>query len=98
MRLDDNLKAGVIGLGVGLRHAEFYADHPSISLIGVCDSSSQQLSEVSEKIKGTKVYSSAEDIIDDEKIDIISICSFDNFHAKHVVRCIEKKKHVFGSP
>ena len=95
MQLGDNLKAGVIGLGVGLRHAELYADHPNISLAGVCDSASEQLSNVADKIEGTKVYSSADEIIDDEQIDIISICSFDNFHAQQVVRCIERKKHVF---
>ena len=58
MQLGDNLKAGVIGLGVGLGMELLRMNHPNISLAGVYDSASEQLSNVADKIEGAKVYSS----------------------------------------
>ncbi len=92
------LKVGLIGAGyVGRTHIEVYK---LISLMydvkvwGVCDIREEKAIKAA-KIHGAKVYSSAEEMINDEEIDVIDICVPTYLHFEYAKKSILKGKKVF---
>jgi len=89
------LKAGVIGLGVGQRHAETYHEHSFCSELSLCDLSEDRLRSVGKEYPDSKLCTDADEILEDDDIGIVSIASYDNFHYEQIVKAIENDKHVF---
>jgi predicted dehydrogenase len=48
-----------------------------------------------EKYPALKLTSSADEVLEDPEIDVVSIASFDNYHYPQVVKAIKNGKHVF---
>jgi predicted dehydrogenase len=89
------VKAGVIGLGVGEQHAHAYVEHPQVELAALCDIDEERLRAVGAKHPGARLTTSADDLLDDPSIDLVSICSYDSFHHQQVTQALEAGKHVF---
>jgi predicted dehydrogenase len=89
------LNAAIIGLGVGQRHIKGYLSDSRCKLAAICDHDSKKLAEVGRGYPDIRQCSNADDILADPSIDIISIASYDNFHAKQVLAAIEAGKHIF---
>lgn len=89
------LRAAVIGLGVGEAHAAGYGAHPDCEVAALCDLSGAKLAEAGRRHPGARLTRKAAEILDDPAIDVVSIASFDNFHADQIVRALRNGKHVF---
>ncbi len=89
------LKTAVIGLGVGAQHALAYQAHPNCELVQVCDLDSEKLSWAKNEFPSVSCTSDAEAILTNPNIDLISIASFDQDHAKQILLGIEHDKHLF---
>ena len=89
------LRAAIIGLGVGERHIDGYARCPEVELAALCDFSEAKLKEVGARYPGLHLVKSAEEILDDPCIDVVSIATYDNHHFAQVSRAIRQGKHVF---
>ena len=87
------LNAAVVGMGVGYKHAEAYSKHPKTKFSGFFDF--KDLRNIS-FAKDVKIYKSFNEIIEDESIDIISVASYDNFHANQIIMGIESGKHIMS--
>ena len=88
------LNVGVIGLGVGQRHANVYKNDVRCRLIGIHDLNHKKCENLKSKFPCVKIYRSDNEIINDGNIDLISIASFDNYHFKQVINSLKKNKHV----
>lgn len=88
------LRAAVIGLGVGERHADAYRDHPDCELVALCDREAPVLEQVRPRFPGLHFTTEPDDILDDPGIDLVSIASWDDQHARQVVRALVHGKHV----
>lgn len=89
------LAVGVIGLGVGEQHAQAYHSHPDCELAAICDTDPDRLREVAVRFPGTRETTSAEGILDDPSIDVVSVASWDDAHYRHVSHALRNGKHVF---
>jgi predicted dehydrogenase len=89
------LRAGVIGLGVGERHAEALAHDSHCNLVAICDQDPVRLAQVASKFPQARAVELDTDILDDPRIDLICIASYDNFHFAQTMRALERGKHVF---
>jgi predicted dehydrogenase len=89
------LKAGVIGLGIGERHIIGYLLDSRCKVKTICDFDLSKLQEVGSRYPDCKLTLNAHEILEDPEIDVISIASFDNFHAEYILLAIEYGKHVF---
>ncbi|MFZ6024725.1 MAG: Gfo/Idh/MocA family protein [Bacteroidota bacterium] len=90
------LKVGVIGLGVGEKHAETYLANKNCKLIAVADFDELKLKKFQSKTSDLKYVSvNADTILADPEIDLVSIASFDNFHASQIIAAISAGKHIF---
>ena len=89
------MRAAVIGLGVGEQHAAAYAEHPSVELAALCDIDEARMEEVGAAHPGAQRTTSADEVLADPAIDVVSIASYDSDHHPQVMRALEHGKHVF---
>jgi predicted dehydrogenase len=88
------LKVGIIGLGVGEQHIVGYGSNSACEVVALCDFDESKLDKAKKKYSRVRVTKEANDIIDDPKIDVVSIASYDSHHYKQIVRSLEAGKHV----
>jgi predicted dehydrogenase len=93
--MKNKLNVGVIGLGVGARHAQFLYTNKRVNLITLCDLDYKKINLYKKKFKNCKFTNNPDDIFKNPNIDIVSIASYDNFHAKHILQAIKYNKHFF---
>ena len=89
------LVAGIIGLGVGERHIHGYLSNLRCKLKTICDKDSVKLNQVGERYNQFELTTDPNQILDDPEINIVSIASYDNYHASQVLKAIYSGKHVF---
>lgn len=89
------LRAAVIGLGVGEAHVEAYRSHAGCEVVALCDFNRDRLEEIGRKAPGAALHVSADAILEDPSIDVVSIASYDNYHCEQTVRALTAGKHVF---
>jgi predicted dehydrogenase len=92
---DNLLRAAVIGLGVGERHAFVYDSHSHCRLVTLCDTNENKLKELRVKYPECKLTTNSNDIFSDPTINLVSIASYDTFHAEQVIAAISAGKHIF---
>jgi predicted dehydrogenase len=93
--LNKTLRVGIIGLGVGEAHIAGFELDPRCRVTALCDFDPSKRSVVRAKYKGCRIYSTFDELIADKDIDVVSIASYDNFHAEQLLRCLTEGKHVF---
>ena len=89
------LKVGIIGLGVGEKHIEGYAQDKRCKVVALSDFDANKLAEVGSRYPAISLFADANMVLNDPKINIVSIATFDNFHYEQVIRAINSGKHVF---
>jgi predicted dehydrogenase len=89
------LRAGIIGLGVGERHIAGYRRHADCAVVAVADIDPGKRDTARGNYPDLRVHDSAEALIDDREIDVVSIASYDEDHAAQVLRALSAGKHVF---
>lgn len=93
------LNIGIIGFGyMGKMHAMcyenikfYYNTDLEVNLYAVVTSKTQE--ELPVKFK--KIYSTYEELLMDENVDVIDICSPNYMHAQVLIKAIEKNKHIY---
>ncbi len=89
------LKVGVIGLGVGGRHAAAYKNHPQAEVAVLCDWDGDKLRQVASVYPRAKTAIDARAVIEDTDVEAVSIASYDYYHAEQVISALRAGKHVF---
>ncbi|MFO7612161.1 MAG: Gfo/Idh/MocA family oxidoreductase [Clostridia bacterium] len=89
------LKAGILGCGAicQRRHAKEIAANKNCKLYGVFDPVTER-AELVAGLYGGKVYNSAEELLDDDNIDIVVVCTPNKYHARYTIKALENGKHV----
>lgn len=90
-----SLRVGLIGLGVGEQHGHAFVRHPETELVALCDRDPAKLADVATRLPGCRHHATAEALIDDPEIDVVSIASNDDDHYLQVIRALQAGKHVF---
>ena len=93
--MKNRLNVGVIGLGVGARHAQILDANKKVNLVSLCDFDNKKINFYKKKYKNCNFTNNSDDIFKNPNIDIVSIASYDNFHAKHILQAIKYNKHFF---
>ena len=90
-----SLNIGIIGMGVGEAHINGYLSHPACKIKTLCDFDPVRLKTVKEKYSEYRVTEKAIDVLEDPEIDVISIASFDKYHAEQIITGLRNGKHLF---
>lgn len=88
------LKVAVIGIGnMGRNHARIYSELPDTELVAICDLNKELGTELSEKYN-CKYYENYHDLLNNEKIDAVSIAVPTSLHKKIAIDFLKNKIHV----
>jgi predicted dehydrogenase len=91
-----HLNVGILGYApsIGEVHGIGITETDGFKLHAVCDSNPQRLKTAAHRFLEIKVYSDAENLADDDDIDLVIVATPPNSHAKLSLRMMENKKHV----
>lgn len=89
------IRVGIIGCGsiTRFRHAPEYMANPHCEIAGFYNPSIKKAEEMS-RMFGGKVYSSYMDMLLDKKIDAVSVCTANKYHAPVTIDALKAGKHV----
>lgn len=84
----------VLGLGIGMAHCEGAALSENAELVAVCDLDRARLEKAKAQYPEVTLYEDFEELLKDERVDIISVCLPSAMHADFAVRAMRAGKHV----
>jgi len=89
------LKIGVIGCGsiAKHRHIPEYMANEHAEIVAVCDAVKDRAEEMADQI-GAKAYTDYKDLLKDESIEAVSVCTPNALHAPISVDALKAGKHV----
>ena len=88
------LNTGVVGLGFGARHLKFLKKNKFSNLIDFFDFNKKTLKTFKKKYN-IKVSNTFNKFINNKKLNLIVIASYDNFHYSMIRKAIQKNLHIF---
>ena len=89
------LNVGVIGGGsISEFHIKPYVNNEKAQLIALCDQNTDRLASVGAHYQIENLYTDYEELLANEEIDAISICTWNNTHAQIAIAALEAGKHV----
>lgn len=88
------LRVGVIGLHMGEHHIMGYQKHPQAHVAAICDINPQRLAKIADQYQVTGRYTSAEEMMVREELDIVSVATPNKFHKPQTIMALEKGCHV----
>lgn len=89
------INCAVIGMGVGERHARFYKKFPNTQLLKIYEKNKTKIKKLRKKFPKVEFVKNENEIIQDRKINLVSIASYDNYHAEQIIKCLKYKKNIF---
>ncbi len=91
----NKLRVGVIGVGgIANAHMPGWQDSPLTEVVAGSDVSEAALANWGQKYGVTKLSTQSADLINDPDIDIIDICTPNNYHAPLAIAAMQAGKHV----
>jgi predicted dehydrogenase len=89
------LKVGIIGVGgIAKTHMPGWAESELAECVAGCDISQGTLQRWGQEHSISRLMAQAEELIDDPSIDIIDICTPNNYHAPLAIAALNAGKHV----
>ena len=85
----------MVGLGVGYHHLNFFIKSKKCKLISVCDLDKKKLNFVKKAFPKINIYQSFDLMIKNEKLDLVTVASYDNYHCYQILELIDKKINIF---
>ncbi len=91
----DKLKVGIIGVGgIANAHMAGWLDNPNAELVAGCDLNETVLNSWGAKYNIKNLTTKTTDLFNDSRIDIIDICTPNNYHAPLAIEALKAGKHV----
>jgi predicted dehydrogenase len=96
MRLDHELRVGVLGTGAiaQIVHLPLLIDLPGARVEGVCDIDHNKAAALAARLSIPRIFNNDRDLFDSDDIDAIVICSPNHLHQSQVIAALEAGKHV----
>lgn len=89
------VKVGVIGAGsISDLHLLAYAHHPDVEIVAVCDLVETRAKEKAEIYNIQHVFTDYKALLSLPEIDAVSICTWNDSHAKIAIAALSYGKHV----
>ena len=91
-RIIKKIKVGVVGCGrISQKHFQAIKKNSKfLNLVAACDTNVRVLNKLKRDYK-IKVYSNFDNMINKEKLDLVSICTPSGYHAQQTIKAAQKK-------
>lgn len=87
------IRFGVVGLGMGVQHCRDLVDAAGCELAAVCDASPARLESNVQEF-GVQGYAAYDELLADESVDVVNICTPSGTHAELCIAAMRAGKHV----
>jgi predicted dehydrogenase len=92
---DRKIRVGIVGYGVCKFGAEFgFQNHPNVDIVAVSDLFPDRCQELAKVCGCTKIYSSLEELVKDDRIEAVFVATDAPSHARHCIAALKHGKHV----
>ncbi len=94
---DKKLKVGIIGTGwIAEAHIQSYLRMPDVEVVAAADLIPGKAEKFMDKygVKGVRFYPSHKEMLDNEELDAVSVCTYNTQHAPCTIYALEKGVHV----
>lgn len=92
------IKCAVVGYGpafdMGKHHCGWIRATEGLRLVAVCDIDPKRLAAAREDFPWVKIYSKIGKMLKDADVDLVTVVTPHNTHAKLALQCLKAKKHV----
>ena len=88
-------RVGVIGAGsIARAHLEAYAANPDVEIIAISDINAARARAVAQEFGASRSYADAHELLAQDDIDGVSVCTWNDSHATWTIAAVEAGKHV----
>lgn len=84
----------VLGLGIGMAHAEAISTSEQAYLVCGCDIDEKRLAKFAAKYPDAYTTASFDEVLADESVDVVSVCLPTYMHAEFACKALRAGKHV----
>lgn len=94
---EKKLKIGIIGTGwIAEAHVESYKEMPDVEIVAGADliPGKAEAFFKSYGVEGVRLYPSHKEMLDNEELDAVSVCTYNATHAECTIYALEKGVHV----
>src|SRR5438067_9979603 len=94
---DGKLGVGIVGLGwVAGEHIKAYQQNPHCEVVALASHSKERAAAIREQygVPDANLYTDWQQLLRDERVDVVSICSTNEMHAPQAIAAAEAGKHV----
>jgi len=92
---DRKIRVGLVGYGECKFSAKFYfQNHPNVEVVAVSDLIPERCAELAKETGCAKTYPSLEELVKDDKIEAVFICTDAPHHSEHCLAALKHGKHV----
>lgn len=92
--MNDKLRVGVIGLGMGRQHLMEYQKHAKVEVVAIADQDAERLEGVGGEFGIATRYTSAEEMLAKESLDVVSVAVPNKFHKELTLAALAAGCHV----
>jgi predicted dehydrogenase len=93
--MDDSLRVGVVGIGIGREHIHAYKSLPDqFKVAAICDLDEDRAREVATEHDVPRVFTDLEELCRVDGVDVIDICTPSYLHATQVLQVLAAGKHA----
>ena len=83
------LRIGIIGVGnIAESHIGGYKANPNVEIVAFCDINADRLKEKGEKHGVTHLYTDVNEMVKNEQLDAVSVCTWNCAHAKCTIAAL----------
>jgi predicted dehydrogenase len=90
----DQVRVGIIGVGIGATHARGYSKLPNVEIAALCDLNTERAEKLAGEYGVTKIYSDYNTMLAEEKLDAVSVCTPNALHAPVAIAALQAGCHV----
>jgi UDP-N-acetylglucosamine 3-dehydrogenase len=94
--LERRIHVAIVGTGriAEAAHIPAYLSNKYAEIVAIVDTDSKQLTRTAKKFRVKKTFSSVDDLLDNEKIDAISICTPPNTHSEICLKGLQHNVNI----
>ncbi|WP_096438582.1 Gfo/Idh/MocA family protein [Alteribacter populi] len=90
-----SINIGIIGTGsISQFHLDAYEANQNVKITAICDQNKKRANDIAQKYGAEYVFENYEDMLQLKELDAISICTWNNSHAKLSIASLKAGKHV----
>lgn len=91
----EKIRVGIIGVGgISESHIQAYRQNPRAALCAFCDIDEKRLKEMGEKHGVTHLYTDKDEMLRQENLDAVSVCTWNSQHAPCTIAALKAGVHV----